>query len=288
MLAAAKLLFTGLIFLHICCANAQQTAMDNEKAGENPSVPVENFPGLYKALPFDLPQSGNLVSETGDQRFLFKATVRKGKLNGEWQSWYPDGVVCDSGRLVNNIPDGKWVFRNTANEIIAVRQYSADKFIRITNEMQHYHPKRSFYYLASIYQQNRSKALHFLDAAYSFPGNSGKRKIGTLRQLAEENTASIQPYHPVFVQCLHEGQYINYFSGGLVRDSGSYIDGVRNGKWIHRDSVTSGWYQGAYHNGIRVKEWKVFDESGRLNEIIQYDRTGRISWRKKINRQPAR
>jgi antitoxin component YwqK of YwqJK toxin-antitoxin module len=288
MLAAAKLLFTGFIFLRICCANAQQTSMDIDKAGVNPSTPIENFPGLYKALPFDLPQSGNLIAENGDQRLLFKVTVRKGKLNGAWQSWFPDGVVCDSGRLVNNIPDGKWVFRNAANEIIAVRQYSAEKFIRITNEMQHYHPKRSFYYLASLYQQNRSKALHFLDAAYSFPVNGGKRKIATLRQLAEENTASIQPYHPVFVQCLHEGVYINYFSGGLVRDSGSYKDGIRNGKWIHRDTATAGRHQGAYHNGIRVKEWKVFDESGRLNEIIQYDRTGRISWRKKINRQSAR
>lgn len=258
------------------------------KTGESTSVPAEIFPGLYKALPFDLPQSGNLVSETGDQRILFNATVRKGKLNGTWQSWYPDGVACDSGKLVNNIPDGKWVFRNPANEIIAVREYSADKFIRITNEMQHYHPKRSFYYLASLYQQNRTRALRFLDADYSFPGNGGKRKISTLRQLAEENTASIHPYQPVFVQCLHEGLYINYFSGGLVRDSGSYVNGVRNGKWIHRDTATTGWYQGAYHNGTRVKEWKVFDDLGRLIEIIQYNHSGRISWRKKINRQSAR
>ena len=154
--------------------------------------------------------------------------------------------------------------------------------------MQHYHPKRSFFYLAALYQRNKAAALHFLDAGYSFPGSSTRTPVSTLKQLAEENTSPGYSYHPVFVQCVHDGLYMNFFSGGLVKDSGMYKEGMKSGKWIHRDTAQAGWFQGAYKHGLPVKEWKHFDQEGRLVEILFYDQSGRLSWRKKINRQPSR
>jgi len=287
MIAFSKpLLLTG-ICLYSFIAFTQPAAIQEANAGMATYSADELFPGVQKPLPYNLPASG-VVTASGAERPLFTATVKRGKLNGSWQSWYSNGTVCDSGRLVNNLPDGAWVFRNEGGEIMAIRHYNAEKFLRITNEMQHYHPKRSFYYLAALYQKNKRWALHYLDAAYSFPVRLNRKPATTLQQLAESNTSPGNLYQPVFVQCVHEGLYMNYFSGGLVKDSGMYKDGMKSGKWIHRDTMQAGWFQGAYKHGLPVKEWKHFDQEGRLVEVLHYDQSGRLNWRKKINRQPSR
>jgi len=251
------------------------------------SLHEDIFNGVQRPLPFDLPSSG-LVTSPGSGKPLFTAAVKRGKLNGQWQSWYTNGVALDSGRLVNNLPDGEWIFRSETGEILSVRHYSADKFTRITNEMQHYHPKRSFYFLAALFQKSKHQALQYLDAGYSFPDSRSRKPVSTLQQLAEENTLPGNAYQPVFVQCVHDGLYINYFSGGLVKDSGMYKEGLRSGKWIHRDTAQPGWFQGAYRHGLPVKEWKHYDQDGRLLEILFYDNAGRLHWRKKMNRQLSR
>jgi antitoxin component YwqK of YwqJK toxin-antitoxin module len=287
MIALTKRLLLAGFCLSGYFAHTQPAALLESNTGVASFFSEESYPGVQKPLPYELPVSG-IITTAGTGQPLFTATVKRGKLNGEWQSWFSNGVVCDSGRLVNNLPDGAWVFRNEKGEITGIRHYNADKFLRITNEMQHYHPKRSFYYLATLYQKNKRRALHYLDAGYSFPGSIFPKPVSTLQQLAESNTSSGTTYHPVFLQCVHEGLYMNYFSGGMVKDSGMYKDGMKSGKWIHRDTLQAGWFQGAYKHGLPVKEWKHFDQEGRLVEVLHYDQSGRLSWRKKINRQPSR
>lgn len=287
MIAIAKpLILAGLCLFgsYVC---TQPAALSEGHTEAHAASEEDIFNGVQKPLPFDLPASG-LVTSPGSGKPLFTATVKRGKLNGPWQSWYPNGATCDSGRLVNNLPEGEWILRNEEGEIRAIRHYSADKFLRITNEMQHYHPKRNFYYLAAMYQKNKRQALQFLEAGYSFPDSRNTTTPATLLQLAEGNTSSGASYDPVFVQCVHDGLFMNYFPGGIVKDSGMYREGLRSGKWIHRDSAQSGWFQGAYKHGLPVKEWKHFDQDGRLFEILFYDQAGRLHWRKKINRQLSR
>lgn len=281
--------FVRIVLLAISCLSgivlpAQPTAL---AASVNDALPDDVFTAVQKPLPFELPATG-VVNAAATGKPLFSVSVRRGKLNGPWQSWYENGISCDSGRLINNLPDGEWIFRNEDGTIRAIRHYNADKFLRITNEMQRYHPKRSFFYLASLYQKNKRQALHFLDAAYSFPANRAGKPATSLQQLAEANTASAPVYDPVFVQCVHDGLYMNYFPGGIVKDSGMYKDGMKSGKWIHRDTAQTGWFQGAYKHGLPVKEWKHFDADGRLIELLFYDQSGKLHWRKKINRQPSR
>jgi antitoxin component YwqK of YwqJK toxin-antitoxin module len=286
MIAKARILLAAGYCLLSFIVSAQPVVLT--EAGNDALLIPENLSnGVQRPLPFDLPASG-IVNATGSDKPLFSVNVKRGKLNGQWQSWYSNGMSCDSGRLINNLPDGEWIFRNENGEIRAIRHYSADKFLRITNEMQRYHPKRNFYFLATMYQKNKRQALHFLDAGYSFPGSKNIKTATTLHQLAEENTTPGIVYNPVFVQCVHDGLFMNYFPGGIVKDSGMYREGLKSGKWIHRDSAHSGWFQGAYKHGLPVKEWKHFDQEGRLIEMLFYDQSGRLHWRKKINRQPSR
>lgn len=77
---------------------------------------------------------------------------------------------------------------------------------------------------------------------------------------------------------------MNFFPGGAIKDSGYYKNGVRTGKWVHRDFADGLWQQGAYHNSIKVKEWKTYHKNNKLSEIIFYDGKGHVQWKKKFNR----
>jgi len=235
-----------------------------------------------KKIPFTLPANGILL-EHNEGNKLFATSSRNSKLNGAWQSWYGTGALCDSGRLVNNLPDGEWKHWNEKGELQAIRHYSADKFYRVTDEMLRYNPKRSFFYLSELYQKDKQAAINYLGTAYSFP--SGRSVVvQSLRQLVFSNISKSDNYRPVFEQCLLDGLYMNFFPGAVIKDSGYYKNGVRTGKWVHRDSAGGLWQQGAYHNSIKVKEWKMYDRNGKLNEIIFYDSKGYVQWRKKFNR----
>jgi len=282
LLAMQKIISTGSALLIALALNSQEKhnppspSFEVHSTGHPISIPV-----IFKEIHFTLPQH-DIINESNGEQKLFTTETHKGKLNGIWKSWYANGNICDSGKLVNNLPDGEWKHWNEKGELIAIRNYSASKFHRVADEMKNYHPKRHFYHLSTLYQQNKSTALFYLDAAYSFPGKR-KPKPATLKELVQSNITGHNNYKPLFEQSLHEGLSINYFSNGIAKDSGYFKDGLKQGKWIYRDSAKGGGYwQGNYQNGVRTKEWKYYDNAGKMITIIVYDAHGRESWRKKI------
>src|SRR5262245_27522270 len=73
------------------------------------------------------PSNGSLQHQLNNKP-LFSTATRNHKLHGDWQSWYQNGLLCDSGRFVNGLPDGLWKYWNKKGELIAIRTYSADKY----------------------------------------------------------------------------------------------------------------------------------------------------------------
>ncbi|MCY7309268.1 MAG: hypothetical protein LH619_00690 [Chitinophagaceae bacterium] len=234
-------------------------------------------------LPYTFTEQGTIEEAANDK--LYSANVKGRKLHGDWQSWYPDGLPCDSGTLIKNLPDGEWKHWNKEGQLIAIRNYDAGKFHQVLEEILRYNPKRNFYYLSTLFQKNRQAALHYLDVSYSFPGNNAASIYSSLKELVSANISGKYHYKPVFEKCIQDGLYMNFFADGNIKDSGYYKNGVRYGKWILRDSAGSNWQQGAYHNGSRIKEWKVYNNDNKLLELIFYNNTGQVSWRKRMNRQ---
>jgi antitoxin component YwqK of YwqJK toxin-antitoxin module len=66
----------------------------------------------------------------------------------------------------------------------------------------------------------------------------------------------------------------------MVRDSGYYKNGLKDGVWVHRNSIGGSWFSGAYKNGMRQYEWKQYDAAGKLMAIIFYNKEGREERRK--------
>lgn len=271
----------GFLFLSVLVFSQGQENQVNTFEVHSKESQVFSVLSLKKFY-LPLPESAT-ISETHNGARLFITSVKGAKLNGAWQSWYTTGLLCDSGRLVNNLPDGEWKHWNEKGELLAVRHYSVDKFQRVTDEMLRYNPKRSFFYLSELYQKDKQAAINYLDAAYSFPSRRSA-PVHFLKQLVISNISKSDNYKPVFEQCLQDGLYMNFFPGGVIKDSGYYKNGVRTGKWIHRDSADGYWYQGAYQNNIKIKEWKCYDKNNKLLELIFFDNKGHLNWQKKINR----
>jgi hypothetical protein len=223
-----KYIPAGILLLLYLPVIAQEEGRGTRKEFNTAEHVIQVSPTI-KSFSIQLPVNAQL-QESLEGRLLYRTTVKKSTLHGLWQSWYGNGQTCDSGRLVRNIPDGEWIIRNRAGQLMAVRTFNADGYHRVLEEIKRPNPKRNFYHLGQIAIQNRNLALHFLQAEYSFPD---KRKDAQ--------------FHSV-----------------------QYQKGIREGYWIHRESPSSETRSGTYRHGLKDQEWKIYSPDGRLQEIILY------------------
>ena len=252
-------------------------------SGNPPRLPVEisvfTFShSLFKDYPFQLDTEGTL-QQAAPNGSSFKGQIKKGKLHGSWESRYANGQLLDQGTLVKGIPHGEWKVWNAAGQLIAVRTYDADLFQRVKREVELNHPKQYSFAVTARYKKEGRDAVKFLKAGSSFV-QQHTLLTNNLAQLVQDNSSDPGHYHPVFNDCLHHGLYINYFENGLVKDSGYYKDGLREGVWTHR--TAEGLWKGAYKNGIRYNEWKMYNAAGKLLLIIFYNTNGHETGRKKM------
>ncbi|MGN6295049.1 MAG: toxin-antitoxin system YwqK family antitoxin [Chitinophagaceae bacterium] len=224
-----------------------------------------------------------IISESLNERKLYSGHVKRKKLDGNWESWYQNGQLCDSGTLVSGLPDGEWKYWNEQGQLLALRTYSADKYKRIQMELSRYTPKRTAYPLTVMYHKDRSAATKYLHSSYSFPHTIKRIDDQTLQQWVTANITPGNSYHPVFDQSLHHGLFMNFFPDGQVKDSGYYQNGLRQGVWIHRAPPGSTSQMGAYKNGYRIKEWRIYTHSGKLAGMIFYNNKGEEYSRKNFD-----
>lgn len=268
---------TGVIFQGVFAQHQLHAS------GNPPRLPVEisvfTFShSLFKTYPFQLEREG-AVQIAASNGASFTGQTKKGKLHGSWQSRYANGQLLDEGTLVKGVPNGEWKVWNAAGQLIAVRTYNADLFQRVKREVELNHPKQYSFALTARYKKEGRDAVKFLQAGSSFVQQRALR-TNNLATLVQDNSSDPAHYHPVFNDCLHHGLYMNYFDNGMVKDSGYYKEGLRDGVWMHR--TAEGLWKGAYKNGIRYNEWKMYNAAGKLSLIIFYNSNGKETGRKKM------
>lgn len=226
-----------------------------------------------------LPKNG-IFSLVQQNRLLYQGNVKNYKLHGNWQSWYLNGQPLDSGKLVNGIPDGVWKLWDSSGNLIAIRQYDADKLQRVKEEMRINHPKNWHYPLTGLYKKEGRAAMKYLQPGYSF-SFAAKQNVPVKKAVQLNSTGMV--YHPVFKECLHDGLYMNYFSSGIVKDSGYYKNGLREGAWVHQMNSRTFW-KATYKNGKPSGEWKEYLLNGQLVQLIHFDTNGKETWRKRYEK----
>src|SRR5688572_12880697 len=120
---------------------------------------------------FLLPSRGS-IREVGNNHVIYEGSVKNHHLQGPWKSWYPNGKIMDEGFFRNGIPDGEWKHWDSTGQLLAIRHYSADKFVRIKNEMRLNHPRNSFFALTDINKKSTQQAESYFLPTYSFPGTN--------------------------------------------------------------------------------------------------------------------
>lgn len=229
---------------------------------------------VYEAIP----GKGSFEAEHNG-KLLYAGNSKGKKLHGQWMSWYQNGVVRDSGRMVKGIPDGEWKFYHEDGTLQYVRTYSEDKYRRITSEMFHANPRMVLYPLTRMYKQNQASALRHLRSEYSF----GRTHAATFNTLEEHVLANLSKhYEPVYTRSLHHGLFVTMGHDGLATDSGTYVNGLKEGHWLHRN--TNGEREeGQYTHGKRRKSWKLYNSTGALVRLLHHDEEGRVTWSKTYN-----
>jgi hypothetical protein len=227
--------------------------------------------------PFELPAKTEL-NET-DGSISLHTSVKNHLLHGSWKSYYNAGQLMDMGTLVKGVPDGLWQSWYPNGQVKSIRNYSADLLVRVQQDVSLNHPKISKFVLTQRYKQEGKNVLYLLRTSYSY--NRGNYTLPTHPiDLVKQNASDACGYHPPFSQSLHHGMYMNYFENGVVKDSGYYKEGLREGLWVHRTDAKNGTWKGMYKHGIRQKEWKYYNTSGKLLLIVFFNNKGEEEWRK--------
>jgi antitoxin component YwqK of YwqJK toxin-antitoxin module len=274
-----KILITGIGMFISGLARSQHISNDAVPAE---IIPPENseFAITTAGYSYDPPRESNLSVYTVTN-VLYSVILKRHRLQGKWESWYNNDNLCDSGSFIKGIPDGEWRHWDINGRLVSIRNYNADKLLRVKNEMNRSHPRNAAYPLTSLYMKNRRRARQYMEAGYSFSFSGHLPAKFSLQQIVENNITPGNNYRPVFDECLHHGLYMNFFSDGRAKDSGYYKNGLREGIWLQRNTDNS-YLTGVYKNGMQQGDWKQYNANGRFIAVIFYNKKGEEEWRKRI------
>jgi antitoxin component YwqK of YwqJK toxin-antitoxin module len=229
--------------------------------------------GLYVAL-----------SASGDTQFI--GNFRKGQLNGEWMSWFNNRKVCDSGLLIDNVPDGTWRGWYANGNPRYMLQFSARKLNALKSELIK-QPKTKYFILANKTPEEASR--HY-DAQLLFGHKTAEIKntflskkvnhpvysLEILKNIVAENAdgSNYADYKAPFSEGLLHGQFTSYYTNGAIKETGIYLNGLREGMWeefslLHEKAV------GTYRHGYRNGEWRYYNPQGKLLYWKRFDAKGK-------------
>ena len=242
-----------------------------------PTVKVARLTFADKAL---TTRHGEIKGFNERGEVMFVSSYNRNRLHGNWTSWYNKLVVCDSGKFENNLPDGVWKTWYPDGTLRSIRTFNAYKYHALIDEIRRNNPRLSFFYLTALVKKNKSLLDYYTNANYSYntlAGNGVSRKSNhSLKQLGEINTdIETDHYLPPFTKGLLHGIYMNFYSNGLVKDSGYYKNGLRDGVWEERLENGNIRSTGFYQHGLKRNTWKFYNAEGKLLYYQHYDRHGK-------------
>ena len=225
-------------------------------------------------------KQGEIIVYNSRGNVAFISHYNKNRLHGNWISWYDNRLICDSGKFVNNLPDGIWKTWYPEGKLRSVRSYSASKWHVLNDELKK-HPRFTFFPLTDMIRNNRDAYNAYTGAgqSYSTLPRSVRQDIvydGSLKKIVDLNTTQEDNgYFPPFTQCLHHGLYMNFYPEGTIKDSGYYKNGLREGvweEWLENGTIRS---IGFYHHGTKKNTWKYYTSGGKLLYIQHYNHQGK-------------
>lgn len=208
-------------------------------------------------------------------QIMYRTTLKKGLLHGNWESWYLHGVRRDSGKIRNNIPDGEWKIWYPSGQLKYHIHFNAVKYHGISNELYR-QPKYKIYKISELPPE---KAMLHLQSPFLF--DPGGRRINLIMSYFSSELYKqylmMQPeqYYSPFQKCLLHGEYVSYHENGQKKEQGVFINGLKDGVW--EESIPGGFVsRGTYYHDKKVGEWRTYDVSGKPFQFRQYNHQGKL------------
>jgi antitoxin component YwqK of YwqJK toxin-antitoxin module len=231
-------------------------------------------------------KDGAVVGYNGKGDTQFIGNYQRNKLFGEWNSWYENRVRCDSGRLVNDMPDGEWKSWYPDGKLRFILYFNAAKLAALKDEIRR-QPKIRFFAIAELPLE---KALQSVDAATLF-GNPVNTRHGlfatkklnrknydelTLKSRVDQNTLHVwsDKYLPPFAECLLHGSFASFYRDSRIKETGMYLNGLREGLWEEFSEKENIRAIGTYVRGQKKGEWRYYNRD-KLLELKIFDARGR-------------
>lgn len=245
---------------------AQSYHSTNSGSDDQHKMPGHQF---VHFLPDDMKASISNWQVIGSRKMEVKAwyangnlaahfTIKNHRLHGSWKSWFDNGKPKDEGQFVNGHPDGLWQWWYDNGVLRSERTYSADKLIAYNIAARQRNPKLQFYPASST--THSSKELANIQKDISAIG-AGL----TIHEL---------PFH----HAVHHGHFANYARNGQKVVAGHYLNGTKDGQWLHWNDLGTEEMSGYYMNGVKHGPWKQL-ASGRLHSLMEY-KQGKLVYRK--------
>jgi antitoxin component YwqK of YwqJK toxin-antitoxin module len=225
-----------------------------------------------------------VFNDRGDTQFV--GNFRKGRLNGNWQSWYDNRQICDSGILIDNLPDGTWKGWYPNGHTRYILQFSARKLHAVKSELLK-QPKTKYFMLATLppaeAARHYSAQLLFGHKSVDVKSISMNKQINhpvysleTVKNIVTENTDGdkTSAYKAPFAEGLLHGQFTSFYANGSIKETGLYLNGLREGIWEEynlRQEKAVGTYRHGYRNG----EWRYYNSQGKLLNWKRFDAKGK-------------
>lgn len=248
---------------------------------------------LLVALPADEKAPGSLLfsakriadngpyiayHENGTKKFFL--VYKRSKLTGDWKSWYPSGMSCDSGRFSGNAPDGTWKGWYPDGSVRYTWNLSASKLSALKDELLRQPKIKQF----AISHKHVTDAVKYYQSDYLFKQPVKRHRVNfrinlvhlknynlnSIEQKVNENTVeTTTEYVPPFPEMLLHGEFSSFHPGGKIREEGVYINGLREGLW--EETTPEGIKnRGSYLHGYKSGEWRTYDKQGKLRYFTQF------------------
>ncbi len=242
-------------------------------------------PPINELLPAKSTQNDQTITvyhQNGAKKL--SAFAKKNLLHKKWQTWYASSNACDEGNLQKSVPHGTWRVWYRNGQLRYIRTYDAGLLDKLKDEWIR-RPRNSFYPITTIAKENIRKAAWYISTehAFSLPPS---QKIISVSELVSHNMEDSLHYVPPFAEGLLHGLYTNYFSNGLVKDSGYYRYGMREGDWLECNSDETIISRGFYRHGTRQGMWKYY-QGKQLVQLKEFDNKGKHIYTRNFSTEPS-
>ncbi len=210
---------------------AEAWAFRRVRDGVSPKILLQYIKRLQKTLakPADGLQTAKYAA---NNKLQYVMEVRKGKLNGKYQTFNPDGTAIDSGLMENNIPQGRWRIRENEycdfkNGIIQGVKTAAINEAEKTPEYQ-YDPqnnqKRKY---THVTKNEQGKIIMYEDIEIWSPTKNAWIPIDGPKVVKYITGKIYQKY--TIKNGVYEGVFETYGPEGQMISKYNYVNGVQEG-----------------------------------------------------------